>query len=154
MCTGRLRQRLQRGPHRRPADRVEHAIEKQAAVLGGAHAQTALFGQPLLVAVVTRGVDRVLVVQDLLVELARRVLLRQWQELDFIEPVAQLVRRPTQRGQVSKADLARLHGRDGLRKLAFLLTHGEGVPDRVGVHVTVEAHPVGGRVVALRLPLV
>ena len=93
-------------------------------------------------------------VKAFVVELSGRSVLGQGQELDFIEPVAHLVRRPTQRGQVSKADLARLHGFNGLRKLGFLLTRGKGVPDRVGVHVTVETHPVGGRVVALRLPLV
>src|SRR5256886_17381790 len=101
-------------------------MEQQAAVLGRAQTQAALFPQPLLVAVVTRGVDRVLVMQDLLVELARRVLLRQWQELALVEALAQLVRRPTQRRQMSKADLARLHGRDGFCKLAIMLTHGEG----------------------------
>src|SRR5207249_10067282 len=61
-------QGLERVAHRSPADRVEHAADQKTAVLGGAEAQAALLGHPLLLLVVGPGVERVPVVQDLVVE--------------------------------------------------------------------------------------
>ena len=146
-------QRLQGAAHRRPAEGVEHAADQKTAVLGLAQAQAALLHQVLLLAVVARGIDRVLVVLDLVVELARRALLGQGQELRLLEHLGQLLGRPSHGRQVGKADLAPLHGRDGLRQLGLLLAHGQGIPGRVGVHVAVEAHPVGRAVEAFLIPL-
>src|SRR5256885_16858566 len=120
-------------------------MEKQAAVLGRAQAQAALFPQPLLVAVVTRGVDRVLVMEDLLVKLAWRVLLGQGQEPGFLKALAQLLRCPPQGPQEGESYLPPLHGLTGWGQPASLSPYGQRVPNAMGVNGPVEELPFGGR---------
>src|SRR5438067_12564724 len=68
------RQRLQRAAHHRPADGVEEAGKKERAVVSPVHVQGVGLRQLGLLLGVLLGVDRVPVVEALVVELARRVL--------------------------------------------------------------------------------
>src|SRR6266576_439371 len=94
-----------------------------------------------------------LVVQNLVVELARRVFQGQRQELRFVEDFGEFLSRVSQGDQVGEADPGLMHCLDALGKLALLFPHRQGVPDRVRVHVAVETDPIGGGVEALIVPL-
>ena len=153
MSTGRLGQRFQSAAHRGPADGVQDSADQQASVLGGAQAQPALLDQVLQGAVKSRGIDRMLVVQNLVVELARRVFQGQRQELRLVEDFGEFLCRVSQGDQVGEADPGLMHCLDALGKLALLFPHRQGVPDRVRVHVAVEADPIGGGVEAFIVPL-
>jgi len=99
------------------------------------------------------GVEGVPVVQSLVVELARRVLPRQWKQLRFIECVdADGIRRPRHHLQVGVTDVTVVDRLLGLRHLVEPLAYADSVPrHRVG-DVAVEAHPVARIVEARAVP--
>src|SRR5438034_5198857 len=77
------RQRLQRAAHHRPADGVEEAGQKERAVVSPVHVQGVGLRQLGLLLGVLLGVDRVPVVEALVVELARRVLAGERKQLEI-----------------------------------------------------------------------
>ncbi len=107
-------QRLERVAHGGATDRVEKPADQDATVRTSADTHRALLCELLLVVVVGLRVQRVPVVHDLLKELARRELLRQWQELVLVKDLADRLGGPTHGGQVGVTDLATFHGLDAL----------------------------------------
>src|SRR5438046_3268521 len=98
------------------------------------------------------GVERVPVVEALVVELARRVLLGQGQELALVEALAHRLRRPRHHRQVGKADLPLEHRLHALAELGHVGADAQVVAGEVTGEVGVDADPVGRAVEAVTVP--
>ena len=147
------RERLEHGPHRRPADRVEHAIDQEAAVLGGAQGKIAILHEAGLLSLVAPGVDRVPVVLRLVVELAGRHAAGHAQQAVLVDGLAHRCRGSGDHREVGEGDLAGLHRLHALREAGHLPANGEPVTGDLVRQTAVEADPVERCIEAVILPL-
>jgi len=91
------------------------------------------------------------VVKGLEVELARRVLESEGQQLALVKGLADRLRRSRHRGQVRVSDLSIAKVVDAHLQLAHVLTNPDTVESHLVGQVAVEAQPIGRAVVALVL---
>ena len=94
------------------------------------------------------GVDRVPVVEGLVIELARGVLPGQGQEPALVEALAHRLRGPGHYRQVAVADLTRAHRLHAGRHCRQLLADLDPVGSHLVGQMAIEAQPVGGAVEA------
>ncbi len=97
---------LERVAHHRATNRVEATGEEEAAVVLGVEVEEVALRQLGLLRGNDLGLDRVPVVQTPVMELARRALPRQLEQLLLVESFAHGIGRPRHRGEVGEADLA------------------------------------------------
>ena len=136
------RQRLESRAQHSPTFRVEDSIELDAAVFAGADPEHAVLHLLLLLSLKALAVSGVPVVVADVIELARRVLARLFQQRSFVELGCECVRRPGHRFHVSKPDLALGDGLHTFGHSLKVLADRDQVGRGVARHVAVEADPV------------
>src|SRR6266550_2033779 len=98
---------------------------RQRAILDRAQVKAAVLDLLVLLGGVGLGVERMPIVEALVVELARRVLLGEGQELALVEPLAHRLRRPRHHRQMGVADLTLENGLHALAQLRQVGADGE-----------------------------
>ena len=146
-------ERLQRRPYRRPAGRVEDAVDQERAILDRAQVEAPVLDLLRLLGGVGLGVERVPVVEALVVEPARRVLAGERQEFGLVEALAHRLRRSRHHRQVGVADLTLEYGLHALTELGQVGADGQVVAGDIAREMAVDADPVVSAVETVTVPL-